>query len=60
MDSIELPVGLGSIAFNHGCLALRADHNALHNYKVIYIVYRFMYVNYVLILEYKDVVVTGK
>ena len=30
----------------------------LHNHRVIYIVYKFMYVNYVLILKYRDVVVT--
>ena len=30
----------------------------LYNHRVIYIVYKFMYVNYVLILKYRDVVVT--
>ena len=30
----------------------------LYNHRVIYIVYKFMYVNYVLIFKYRDVVVT--
>ena len=47
------------LVLSYSC-KLYTSLNHLHNYKVIYIVYRFMYVNYVLILEYKDVVVTGK
>ena len=40
-------------------ILLYASFNHLHNYKVIDIVYRFMYVHYIFILKYRDVVVTS-
>ena len=48
--------GGGGIVGSFILLYTFSDHS--HNYKVIYIVHRFMYVHYVFILKYRDVVVT--
>ena len=48
--------GRGHSWFFHTLSYTFSDHS--HNYKVIYIVHRFMCVHYVFILKYRDVVVT--
>ena len=48
--------GGGGIVGSFILLYTFSDHS--HNYKVIYIVHRFMCVHYVFILKYRDVVVT--